>query len=158
MWLQNAEGRGCFPICFPLREDGRGGQHESKTQKAAHNKVRYIVTRMLHIAKPLLMCIVFGYEGRIYPAGEPLGTPGGCTWNFGDPTLRHRKAAVESGLVRFLMAWHAGHQVDQAFSARTKAERLHAVLCIHMLKNPQGAVRSAQNGAFLNRSAHRNRA
>ena len=69
MWLQNAEGRGCFPICFPLREDGRGGQHESKTQKAAHNKVRYIVTRMLHIAKPLLMCIVFG---RWSPSGPGL--------------------------------------------------------------------------------------
>ena len=120
-------GRGSFPICFPLREDGRGGQHESKTQKAAHNKVRYIVTQMLHIAKPLLRCIIFGYEGRIYPVGEPLGAPGGCTWNFGAATLRHGKAAVERGLVRFLMAWHAGRPVDQAFSARTMAERLHAV-------------------------------
>ena len=85
--------------------------------------------------------------------GEPLGTPGGCTWNFGAATLRHRKAAVESGLVRLLMAWHAGRLEDLAFSARTKAERQHAVLCIHMLKNPQGAVPSAQNGAFFNRSA-----
>ena len=54
-----------------------------------------------------------------------------------------------------LMAWHAGGLVlvDKAFSARTKAERLHAALCIHVLKNPQGAVPSAQTGAFLNRSA-----
>ena len=42
--------------------------------------------------------------------------------------------------------------VDQAFSARTKAERLHAVLCIHVLKNPQGAIPNAQNSAFLNHS------
>ena len=159
MWSQNGEGvRGSFSICFPLREDGRGGQHESKTQKAAHNKVRYIVTQMLHIAEPLLRCIVFGYEGRIYPVGEPLGTPGGCTWNFGVATLRHGKAAVENGLVRLLMAWHAGRRVDQTFSARTKAERLHAELCFHTLKNPHGAVLSAQNGAFLNRSAHGKRA
>ena len=60
---------------------------------------------------------------------------------------------MESGLVRLLMAWHAGRPLDQAFLARTKAERLHAVMCIHTLKNPQGAVPSAQNGAFLNRSA-----
>ena len=151
-------GRGSSPIFFPLPEDGRGGPNESKTQKTTHNKVRYIVTRMLHLAKPLLRCIVFEYEGRLYPVGEPLGTPGGCTWNLGAATLRHRKAAVESGLVRFLMAWHAGRPVDQAFSARTKVERQHAVLCIHTLKNPQGAVLSAQNGAFLNRSAGRNRA
>ena len=118
--------------------------------------MRYIVTQMLHIANPLLRCIVFGYEGRIYPVGEPLGILGGCTWSFGAATLRHRKAAVESGLVRFLMAWHAGRPVDQAFSTRTKAERLHDVLCIHTLKNPQGAVPSAQNGAFLNRSADQN--
>ena len=52
------------------------------------------------------------------------------------------------------MAWHAGGPVDHAFSARTKAESLHVVLCIHVLKNPQGAVPGAQNGAFLNRSAH----
>ena len=44
--------------------------------------------------------------------GEPLGTPGGCTWNFGAATLRHKKAAVESGLVYLLMAWHAGGPVD----------------------------------------------
>ena len=151
-------GRGSFPICFPLREHGRGGQHESKTQKVAHNKVRYIVTQMLHRAEPLLRCIVFGYQGRIYSVGEPLGTPAGCTWNFGATTLRHGKATVESGLVRFLMAWHAGCPVDQAFSTRTMAECLHAVLCIHTLKNPQRAVPSAQNGAFLNHSADRNRA
>ena len=153
-------GRGgrAFSNLFPLREYGRAGQHESKTQKAAHNKVRHIVTHMLHIAEPLLSCIVFGYEGRIYPVGEPLGTPGRCTWNFGAATLKHRKAAVESGLVRSLMAWHAGCPVDQAFSARTKAKRLHAVLCIHTLQNPQGAVPDPQNGAFLNRSADRNRA
>ena len=120
--------------------------------------MRYIVTQMLHIAEPLLRCIVFGYEGRIYPVGGPLGTPGGCTWNFGAATLRHTKAAVEGGLVRLLMAWHAGRPVDQAFSERTKAERLHVVLCIHTLQNPQGAVPSAQNGAFLNRTADRNRA
>ena len=65
---------------------------------------------------------------------------------------------MQSGLVRFLMVWHAGCPVDQAFSARTMAERVHAVLYIHTLKNPQGAVPSAQNGAFLNRSADRNRA
>ena len=81
--------------------------------------------------------------------GEPLRTPSGCTWNFGAATLRHKKGAVESGLVCLLMAWHAGGPVDQAFLA----ERLHAVLCIHVLKNPQVAVSSAQNGAFLNRSA-----
>ena len=120
--------------------------------------MRYIVTRMLHIAKPLLRCIVFGYEGRIYPVGEPLGTPGGCTWNFGATTLWHGKAAVESGLVRFLMAWRAGRPVEEPFSARTMGERLYAVLCIHMLKNPQRAVPTAQNGAFLNRSADRNKA
>ena len=120
--------------------------------------MRYIVTQMLHIAEPLLRCIVFGYQGRMYPVEEPLGTPAECTWNFGAATLRHKKAAVESGLVCFLMAWHASRPVDQAFSARTKAERLHAVLCIHVFKNPQGAVPSAQKGAFLNRSADRNRA
>ena len=65
---------------------------------------------------------------------------------------------MESGLVRFLMAWHAGCPVDQAFSAQTMAQRLHAVLCINTLKNPQGAVPSARNGAFLNRSTNRNRA
>ena len=151
-------GRGSFPICFPLREDGRGGQHESKTQKAAQNKVHCIVTQMLQIVEVLLRCIVFGYEGRIYPVGEPLETPGGCTWNFGAATLWHGKAAVESGLVHLLMAWHAGRPVDQTFSARTKAQRLNAVICIHTLKNPQGAVPGAQNGAFLNRSANRNRA
>ena len=113
----------------------------------------YIVTQMFHIEERLLRCIVFGYEARIYPVGEPLGTHGGCTWNFGAATLGHRKAALESGLVRLLMAWHAGRPVDHAFSAHTKAERLHAVLCIHTLKNPQGAVPNAQNGAFLNRSA-----
>ena len=85
--------------------------------------------------------------------GEPLGTRGGCTWNFGAATLRHSKAAVESVLVCLLMAWHAGGPVDQAFSARTRAECLHAVLCIHVLKNPQGALPNAQNGAFLNRFA-----
>ena len=85
--------------------------------------------------------------------GEPLGTRGGCTWNFGAATLRHRKAAVESGLVCLLMAWHATGPVDHAFSARTKAQCLHVVLCIHVLKNPDGAVPGAQNGAFLNRSA-----
>ena len=85
--------------------------------------------------------------------GEPLGTPGGCTWNLGAATLRHRKAAVESGLVCLLMAWHAGGPVDNAFSAGTKAERLHVVLGIQVLKNPQGAVPSAQNGAFVTRSA-----
>ena len=60
---------------------------------------------------------------------------------------------MESGLLRLLMAWHAGRPADQAFSARTKAERLHAVLCIHTLKNPQGAVPTTQNDALLNRSA-----
>ena len=60
---------------------------------------------------------------------------------------------MESGLVCLLMAWHGGGPVDQAFSTRTKAKRLHAVLCILVLKNPQGAVPIAQNGAFLNRSA-----
>ena len=62
---------------------------------------------------------------------------------------------MESGLVRFLMAWHAGCPVDQAFSALTMADCLHAVLCIHTLKNPQGAVPSAKSGAFLNRFADR---
>ena len=81
--------------------------------------------------------------------GEPLGTPGGCTWNLGAATLRHKKAAVESGLVCLLMAWHAGGPVDQAFSA----QRLHDVLCFHVLKNPQGAVPSARHGAFHNLSA-----
>ena len=65
---------------------------------------------------------------------------------------------MESGLVDLLVAWHAGRPVDQAFSARTKAQRLHAVLGIHTLKNPQGAVPNAQNGAFLNRFADRNKA
>ena len=51
----------------------------------------------------------------MYPVGKPLGTPGGCTWNLGAATLRHKKAAVESGLVCLLMAWHAGGPVDQAF-------------------------------------------
>ena len=120
--------------------------------------MRYIVTQMLHIAEPLLRCVVFGYQGRIYPVRKPLGTPGGCTWNFGATTLRHGRAAVEGGLVRFLVAWHAGCPVNQAFLARTMVERLHAVLCIHTLKNLQGAVPSAQNGAFLNRSADQNRA
>ena len=58
-------GRESFPICFPLREDGRVGQHEIKTHKAAHNKVRYIVTQMLHIADPfsgvLFLDIKVGY-------------------------------------------------------------------------------------------------
>ena len=48
------------------------------------------------------------------------------------------------------MAWHAGGAVDQTFSAK----RLHAVLCIHVLKNPQRGGPSAQNGAFLNRSTN----
>ena len=43
--------------------------------------------------------------------------------------------------------------VARAFSARKMDERLHAVQCIHVLKNPQGAVLNAQNGAFLGRSA-----
>ena len=85
--------------------------------------------------------------------GEPFGTRGRCTRNFGAATLRHSKAAVESGLVCLLMTWHAGGPVDQAFSARTNAGRLRAVLCIHVLKNPQGAVPGAQKRAFLNRSA-----
>ena len=62
---------------------------------------------------------------------------------------------MERGLVCLLMVSHAGGPMDQAFSARTRAERVHAVPCIHVLKNPQGAVPSAQNGAFLNHSADR---
>ena len=37
--------------------------------------------------------------------------------------------------------------VARAFSSRKTLERLPAVQCIHLLKNPQGAVLGAQNGA-----------
>ena len=43
--------------------------------------------------------------------------------------------------------------VARAFSAHKVHECLPALQCIHVLKNPQGAVLSAQNGAFFNLSA-----
>ena len=43
--------------------------------------------------------------------------------------------------------------VARASSARKMDELLHAVHCIHVLKNPQGADLIAQNSAFLNGSA-----
>ena len=38
----------------------------------------------------------------------------------------------------------------RSFSAHKVYEGLRAVQCIHVLKNPQGAVLSAQNGALFN--------
>ena len=103
-------GEGIFQFVSHCVKMDVDGNMKAQTQKAPYTKVRYIVTQMLHIAKALRRCIVYGYEGRTYPVGAPLVTPGGCTWNFGAATLRHKKAAVESGLVCLLMAWRP---VDQ---------------------------------------------
>ena len=47
-----------------------------------------------------------------------------------------------------------GLVVARAFSVRKMHEHLPAVQCIQVLKNPQGAVLSAQNSVFLNRPAN----
>ena len=61
---------------------------------------------------------------------------------------------METGPVSLLMAWHTGCWWPGP-SRRTKCTNVSLLLqCIHVLKNPQGAVLSAQNGAFFNLSAN----
>ena len=69
----------------------------------------------------------------------------------------HAKALRGRGgeLTCFLADGMAHKLVARAFSSRKLHERLHAVQCIHVLKNPQGAVLSAQNSAFFNLSANK---
>ena len=45
--------------------------------------------------------------------------------------------------------------VARAFSSHKVHERLPAMQCIHVLKNPRGAIANVQNSAFFNLSADR---